>query len=452
MQPQTLDVPPPPHVCGEVHGAEQAQLLPQLSVFVPLHWIPHREEQEAAGVQQTPAVPHSCGEMHGLPAQLTVPPQPSEAVPAHWSPQAAATVLRVQQVVPKEHDVLQQPEQAAELLTTSPSGTHAAVQCFAVTSHVPVVQTLAVQVTVLPQLSVTVPAHWVPQAAATVSEVQHVVPVEQEVAQHPPQCAVLSVLSPPGTQATHALAVVSQTAPVQFAFEVHCTHTPVVVLQPPTHVFFVQSSVLPQLSMTVPVHFVPQATARDSETHPHVVPELHVPVQHWLHSVVALTLSPLGMHDVEQNRVVSSHVPLVQTLAVQVSVFPQLSVTVPAHCVLQAAAIDSETHPSATSSITSAGGASVTAWSFVRASPLPSMPASGWWPSVVLSLAPSRIVVPSAPPSTVWSPTPRMALHPMSTNTPGRRGQRARITTCLSPEGRRDRSPPARSYPWSSAR
>jgi hypothetical protein len=110
-------------------------------------------------------------------------------------------------------------------------------QCCDVALHtgVPPVQRLAVQVSTLPQLSAIVPAHCVPQAAATVWEVQQVVAEEQEVLQQPLQFAAASTVSPSATHAAQFFVVSSHVLPVVQAL-------------------VEQSTVPPQPSDRVPAH------------------------------------------------------------------------------------------------------------------------------------------------------------------------------------------------------
>jgi hypothetical protein len=341
--------------------AEQSTTLPQLSTTLPEHWTPQAVAMGSDVQHVVPAYPASTGlhdvlqqspqssavltlspsgtqathcpvvslqvpVVHRLAVQVTGLPQLSITVPEHCVPHAAATLSDVQHVVPEEQDVLQQSPQSEALLTPSPSGTHAVVHFCVVSSHVPVLHRLAVHVTVSPQLSFTVPAHCVPQAAARGSAVQHVVPEEQEVVQQSPQSDVLLTRSPPGTHDLHFFVTSSHVvAPVQR--------------------LAVQSTVLPQLSFTVPAQRVPQAVATLSETQ-QVVPDEHEVLQQSAQSAAALTSSLSATH-VSQRWSVSSHVVLpVHRLAVQVTVSPQLSTAVPAHCLPQAFATESGTHAS----------------------------------------------------------------------------------------------------------
>jgi hypothetical protein len=90
VHPHTFGVPPPPHVCGDVHDP-QGIVPPQPSGTVPqLSPAGH----DRAGVHPhtfgVPPPPHVCGDVHD-PPQASVPPQPSEMVP---------------QLSPAGHDVL----------------------------------------------------------------------------------------------------------------------------------------------------------------------------------------------------------------------------------------------------------------------------------------------------------------------------------------------------------
>ncbi len=80
VQPHTLGVPPPPHVCGEEHDP-QMTMPPQPSGIIPqLSGAGH----VVSGVQPhtlgVPPPPHVWGAVHGGP-QVTMPPQPSGMVP-----------------------------------------------------------------------------------------------------------------------------------------------------------------------------------------------------------------------------------------------------------------------------------------------------------------------------------------------------------------------------------
>jgi hypothetical protein len=92
LVPHTLVVPPPPHVCGEVHVPQELTVrdAPQLSLAVTLpQFFPRREQNDASvsGVQLAPHTlavpppPHVCGDAH-VPQELTVrdAPQLSLAV------------------------------------------------------------------------------------------------------------------------------------------------------------------------------------------------------------------------------------------------------------------------------------------------------------------------------------------------------------------------------------
>ena len=79
-QPQTLALPPPAHVCGEVHVPHELTVrdVPQLSLAVtPPQFLPSREQNAvsvSAEQPQTLALPppaHVCGEVH-VPHELTV--------------------------------------------------------------------------------------------------------------------------------------------------------------------------------------------------------------------------------------------------------------------------------------------------------------------------------------------------------------------------------------------
>jgi len=178
--------------------------------------------------------------VHGFVAQLSIPPQPSDTMPAQRVPQAAAIVFLVQQVVDEEHEVLQQLLQFVVAFTVSPSGTHV-TQFIVVSSHAPPEQALAEQSTVPPHPSEIVPAHCVPHAER-VFGVQHVVVavVEHLAPQQPGQKDTRLTRSPSGT---------------------HVVHIPVVTSQTFVHVFIVQSTVPVHPSGAVPVHIMPQAAA-----------------------------------------------------------------------------------------------------------------------------------------------------------------------------------------------
>src|SRR5580658_4296570 len=85
MYPHWLGTPPPPHVCGGVHGP-QSSMLPQPSPAGPQ---PMFCCAQVCGVQEPPSVkphwsgtpppPHVCGGVHG--PQLSMLPQPSPAGP-----------------------------------------------------------------------------------------------------------------------------------------------------------------------------------------------------------------------------------------------------------------------------------------------------------------------------------------------------------------------------------
>jgi hypothetical protein len=117
------------------------------------------------------------------------------------------------QVVPELQTPEQQPKQ---IDVVSPRGTHVTHEPVLL-SHGPPMHTLGVHVSVWPQLSVTLPPHWFPQAKATDS----------------------------GEQQSDV--VVSQTVP-------------------PVQRLDEQATVLPQLSLTVPVHCEPHAMATVSGT------------------------------------------------------------------------------------------------------------------------------------------------------------------------------------------
>jgi hypothetical protein len=89
-QPHTLAMPPPPHVCGDVHVPQLITLrdVPQLSFAVTLPQFFPTRVQNAAFVSAPqphtlamPAPPHVCGDMH-VPQFITVreAPQLSLAV------------------------------------------------------------------------------------------------------------------------------------------------------------------------------------------------------------------------------------------------------------------------------------------------------------------------------------------------------------------------------------
>lgn len=90
--PQTLAVPPPPHVCGDVHAPhdETVRVAPQLSVPVTVpQFLPRREQKPVSdsGVQEPPHTlgvpppPHVMGDVQ-VPQEVTVreTPQLSAAV------------------------------------------------------------------------------------------------------------------------------------------------------------------------------------------------------------------------------------------------------------------------------------------------------------------------------------------------------------------------------------
>jgi len=80
--PQTLAVPPPPHVCGAVHVPHES-VPPQPFEIVPqfFPWAAQVVGVHAAAPHTfaMPLPPHVCGAVH-VP-HASVPPQPFEIVP-----------------------------------------------------------------------------------------------------------------------------------------------------------------------------------------------------------------------------------------------------------------------------------------------------------------------------------------------------------------------------------